>query len=320
MERKKLYKAKKNWVIGLATGLAIMAMGANIAHADDNVNFNTSNESSTNTNSDTIYENEISEDQNGLVQAKKQLNGIKSPDYSYITNVNYDPMVSTLEHKETIKDVIKNKQVSEDDTPLLTGNYYYNNNTYHWQVNSSQYEDGDAPLTESIKVNGQIYDIRSFANKPNDEDAAYNVDNKDGINLISENGNLTFSQQHKDLQIRYVDGYYADSTIFDLDRPSTDTLFRKTEKDGIITNTLRYKNLSKTEYEKDDVPDYNYHTFRWEFLANNSSVSDDGRTLYRVGNTNIFYSIVNNIVSDQLLVHFIKPVYGKYELKKEGGL
>lgn len=40
MERKKLYKAKKNWVIGLATGLAIMALGTNIAHADDN----TSNE------------------------------------------------------------------------------------------------------------------------------------------------------------------------------------------------------------------------------------------------------------------------------------
>lgn len=40
MERKKLYKAKKNWVIGLATGLAIMALGTNIAYADNN----TSNE------------------------------------------------------------------------------------------------------------------------------------------------------------------------------------------------------------------------------------------------------------------------------------
>lgn len=44
MERKKLYKAKKNWVIGLATGLAIMALGTNIAYADNNTSNEPSNE------------------------------------------------------------------------------------------------------------------------------------------------------------------------------------------------------------------------------------------------------------------------------------
>lgn len=33
--RRKLYKAKENWVIGLAAGLAIMTLGANSAYADD---------------------------------------------------------------------------------------------------------------------------------------------------------------------------------------------------------------------------------------------------------------------------------------------
>lgn len=57
MERKKLYKAKKNWVIGLATSLVILGLGTNIANADDNANFSNITVNQSTVNQSTLTNN-----------------------------------------------------------------------------------------------------------------------------------------------------------------------------------------------------------------------------------------------------------------------
>lgn len=127
---KKLYKAKKNWVIGLVAGSILLLGSATGANADDQIN-NQPNNTQINTNNPLVgSQAEKIANQNDSIAASNQDNGQKVIDYSEINDAEDDnaQWVPITESKNDNKVPSNIPKVSEKDDPNV--GYTFNKVSY----------------------------------------------------------------------------------------------------------------------------------------------------------------------------------------------
>lgn len=323
MGRKKLYKAKKNWIVSTCVAVSLFVGFAYTTPAHASNEENVVNKSETkNDGLATKHVIETAGDTSGAVSEMINIgqhveDAIDQYNYNRvnsntdvgnefeINNVRYTPTMMNSpwegESNESMEDMKKNG-IYADGVPIISYNTHVLNHDLKTTIRSADQSGSNRTVTSINTSNHIFYVSGPEAYAPFDIASNFEI----GDTMIG-NGRLSFNRKTR--QIRIINNSEANAEQVDeFDRlynhnvDTLQTIFELKEENGVITNEISYFEDS-TNPLKANITNKNSHPFQVAYDGGLNAIDDSDENgsaldslmqfnnpLFRIDNTNLFYN------------------------------
>lgn len=332
--RKKLYKAKKNWVIGIIFGAAVISLGtAGNAYADtqqtQSINIpsqvvstenNSNSVKSVNSNATTKISplkannsnnaDTVSGIDNAQKAAKAMGDNLANKQDNKVNDATYAPeAVNSIDEKA--EPITQKYGVHQLNQRLIGSSFKRGDNSYDVDI----YPTESTPNSTfgsvfTLNHNAHVRWISGTVKAPVYSFATYGIELDDGI--------ITINNNNQTVNVASV-GY-----LNDYQHPFDTSVKLHISKDGLITNVVEYYNPNLFSIHKhiktmDDYPFgyvYKYSDVDDPFTdvddpltgdaVNDDDVVDASSAIFRIKNSDIYYQYAS--IKGKTLIHFIKSI------------